>query len=132
MGMKDKIFDVVVPTQEEIEVRDGKRRVVERHIFPGYVLVKMELSDDAWHLVKDTPKVTGFLGSKIVNRRGEGVVKDILLGVGGALMAGCLFQLIGARGVTGLNFWSLFVATSGAVFLVVAYHTIRRLGWSTR
>src|SRR5689334_1055489 len=48
MGMKDKIFDVVVPTQEEIEVRDGKRRVVERHIFPGYVLVNMILTEESW------------------------------------------------------------------------------------
>jgi transcriptional antiterminator NusG len=62
MGMKDKVFDVVVPTQEEIEVRDGKRRTVERHIFPGYVLVNMILSEESWFVVRNTPGVTGFVG----------------------------------------------------------------------
>lgn len=62
MGMKDRIFDVVIPTQEEIEVRDGKRRTVERHIFPGYVLVNMALSEESWYVVRNTPGVTGFVG----------------------------------------------------------------------
>jgi len=62
MGMKDRIFDVVIPTQEEIEVRDGKRRTVERHIFPGYVLVNMTLSEESWYVVRNTPGVTGFVG----------------------------------------------------------------------
>ncbi len=62
MGMKDKIFDVVIPTQEEIEVKDGKRRTVERHIFPGYVLVNMTLSEESWYVVRNTPGVTGFVG----------------------------------------------------------------------
>jgi transcription termination/antitermination protein NusG len=62
MGMKDKIFDVVIPTQEEIEVREGKRRTVERHIFPGYVLVNMSLSEESWYVVRNTPGVTGFVG----------------------------------------------------------------------
>src|SRR5271157_1700441 len=62
MGMKDKVFDVVVPTQEEIEVRDGKRRTVERHIFPGYVLVNMVLTEESWFVVRNTPGVTGFVG----------------------------------------------------------------------
>ena len=62
MGMKDMIFDVVVPTQEEIEVRDGKRRTVERHIFPGYVLVNMLLTEESWYVVRNTPGVTGFVG----------------------------------------------------------------------
>ncbi len=62
MGMKDRIFDVVIPTQEEIEVRDGKRRTVERHIFPGYVLVNMILSEESWYVVRNTPGVTGFVG----------------------------------------------------------------------
>jgi transcription termination/antitermination protein NusG len=62
MGMKDKVFDVVVPTQEEVEVRDGKRRTVERHIFPGYVLVSMLLSEESWFVVRNTPGVTGFVG----------------------------------------------------------------------
>lgn len=62
MGMKDKIFDVVIPTQEEIEVKDGKRRVVERHVFPGYVLVNMILTEESWYVVRNTPGVTGFVG----------------------------------------------------------------------
>ncbi len=62
MGMKDQIFDVVIPTQEEIEVRDGKRRSVERHVFPGYVLVYMILSEESWYVVRNTPGVTGFVG----------------------------------------------------------------------
>jgi transcriptional antiterminator NusG len=62
MGMKDKIFDVVIPTQEEIEVKEGKRRTVERHIFPGYVLVQMALSEESWYVVRNTPGVTGFVG----------------------------------------------------------------------
>jgi len=62
MGMKNMIFDVVVPTQEEIEVKDGKRRIVERHIFPGYVLVNMILTEESWYVVRNTPGVTGFVG----------------------------------------------------------------------
>jgi len=62
MGMKDKIFDVVVPTEEEIEVKEGKRRVVERRIFPGYILVNMILTEDSWYVVRNTPGVTGFVG----------------------------------------------------------------------
>ncbi|HQN05714.1 MAG TPA: transcription termination/antitermination protein NusG [Anaerolineaceae bacterium] len=62
MGMRNQIFDVVIPTQEEIEVRDGKRRVVERHVFPGYVLVNMIYSNESWFVVRNTPGVTGFVG----------------------------------------------------------------------
>ena len=62
MGMKDRIFDVVIPTQEEIEVRDGKRRSIERHVFPGYVLVNMLMSEESWYVVRNTPGVTGFVG----------------------------------------------------------------------
>ncbi len=62
MGMKNKIFEVIIPTQEEIEVRDGKRRTVERHVFPGYVLVNMILEEDSWFVVRNTPGVTGFVG----------------------------------------------------------------------
>ncbi len=62
MGMKDKIFDVVVPTEEEIEVRDGKRRKMEKRVFPGYILVNMILTDDSWFVVRNTPGVTGFVG----------------------------------------------------------------------
>ena len=62
MGMKDKIFDVVVPTEEEIEVKEGKRRKVERRVFPGYILVAMILSEESWYVVRNTPGVTGFVG----------------------------------------------------------------------
>jgi transcriptional antiterminator NusG len=62
MGMKDKIFDVVVPTEEEIEVKDGKRRTIERRVFPGYILVQMILTEDSWYVVRNTPGVTGFVG----------------------------------------------------------------------
>lgn len=62
MGMKDHIFDVVVPTEEEIEVKEGKRRKFERRVFPGYVLVQMILTDESWHVVRNTPGVTGFVG----------------------------------------------------------------------
>jgi transcriptional antiterminator NusG len=62
MGMKSKIFDVVVPTEEEIEVKDGKRRTVERRVFPGYILVQMIMNEDSWYVVRNTPGVTGFVG----------------------------------------------------------------------
>lgn len=62
MGMKDKIYDVVIPTQEEIEVKDGKRRTIERHVFPGYVLVNMIMTEESWYVVRNTPGVTGFVG----------------------------------------------------------------------
>ena len=62
MGMKDKIFDVVVPTEEEIEVKEGKRRTIERRVFPGYILVNMILTEESWYVVRNTPGVTGFVG----------------------------------------------------------------------
>jgi transcriptional antiterminator NusG len=62
MGMKDKIFDVVVPTEEEIEVKEGKRRTVERRVFPGYILVNMVMSEESWYVVRNTPGVTSFVG----------------------------------------------------------------------
>jgi transcriptional antiterminator NusG len=62
MGMKDKIFDVVVPTEEEIEVKEGKRRTVERRVFPGYILVNMLLGEESWYVVRNTPGVTSFVG----------------------------------------------------------------------
>src|ERR1022692_2119868 len=70
--------------------------------------------------------IAGFLGSKIVNRRGEGIVLDILLGVVGALAGGWLFHLFGAPGVSGLNLYSLFVAVIGSVVLLFLYHFVRR------
>lgn len=62
MGMQDMIFDVVVPTEEEIEIKDGKRRTVKKNVFPGYILVQMILTEDSWYVVRNTPGVTGFVG----------------------------------------------------------------------
>jgi transcriptional antiterminator NusG len=63
LDMPDKIFEVVVPTEEEIELKDGQRRTVERRIFPGYILVDMIMDEDSWYVVRNTPGVTGFVGS---------------------------------------------------------------------
>jgi len=63
MGMGDVIEEILIPTEEVVEVRDGKKTRSTRKFFPGYVLVRMEMSDDAWHVVKSTPKVTGFVGT---------------------------------------------------------------------
>ena len=63
-GMDERFEEVLVPTEEVVEMRRGQKINAERKFFPGYVLIKMDLSDESWHLVKDTPKVTGFLGSK--------------------------------------------------------------------
>jgi transcriptional antiterminator NusG len=62
MRMQSQIFQVVVPTEDEMEVRDGKRRIIERRVFPGYILVQMVLTDDSWFVVRNTPGVTGFVG----------------------------------------------------------------------
>ena len=64
-GLADHIDEVLVPAEEVVEVRRGQKINAEHKLFPGYVLVKMELTDDAWHLIKNTPKVTGFLGTKL-------------------------------------------------------------------
>lgn len=63
LDMQGKIFEVVVPTEEEIELKDGQRRKVERRIFPGYILVDMIMDEDSWYVVRNTPGVTGFVGS---------------------------------------------------------------------
>jgi transcription termination/antitermination protein NusG len=63
-GMEDLISEVLVPTEQVEEMIKGQRRISHRKFYPGYVLVRMELNDDSWHLVKDTPKVTGFLGGR--------------------------------------------------------------------
>jgi transcriptional antiterminator NusG len=63
-GMTDRIEQVMVPTEEVVEARRGAKVTVERKFFPGYVLVKMAMTDETWHLVKNTPKVTGFLGGR--------------------------------------------------------------------
>lgn len=62
MGVRDKIFQVVIPTEEEIEIKDGQRRTVQRKVFPGYVLVEMVMADEPWYVVRNTPGVTGFVG----------------------------------------------------------------------
>jgi transcriptional antiterminator NusG len=63
MNMEDKIFKVEVPMEEELEVKDGKKRLVKKKTFPGYVLVQMIMTDDSWYVVRNTPGVTGFVGS---------------------------------------------------------------------
>jgi transcriptional antiterminator NusG len=63
MHMHDTIFDIIVPKENQIEIKNGKRRVVERRIFPGYVLVQMNVTEDSWYVVRNTPNVTGFVGS---------------------------------------------------------------------
>ena len=70
--------------------------------------------------------LAGFIGSKIVNKQGEGLILDILLGVVGAVVGGWLFNRFGATGVTGLNLYSLLVAVTGSVILLVVYHAISR------
>jgi uncharacterized membrane protein YeaQ/YmgE (transglycosylase-associated protein family) len=70
--------------------------------------------------------IAGFIGSKIVNKRGEGVLLDIILGIVGAIVGGWLFRFFGARGVTGLNIYSLFVAVIGSVVFLLVYHAIVR------
>ncbi len=63
MGMQDRIFRVVVPTEDQMEIREGKKRITTRKIFPGYVLVEMVMADDSWYVVRNTPGVTGFVGA---------------------------------------------------------------------
>jgi len=62
MDMQNQIFQVVVPTEEEVELRDGQRRTISRRVFPGYILVQMIMTDDSWYVVRNTPGVTGFVG----------------------------------------------------------------------
>lgn len=63
MDMQDKIFDVIVPTESKIKIRNGKRQLIREKIFPGYVLVSMIVTDDSWYVVRNTPNVTGFIGT---------------------------------------------------------------------
>lgn len=63
MGMEDKIFNILIPTETKIRIRGGKRKTVREKIFPGYVLVEMVVTDDSWYVVRNTPNVTGFVGS---------------------------------------------------------------------
>ena len=85
-GMDDLIEQVLVPTEEVVEVRRGQKVSSERKFFPGYVLAKMELTDESWHLVTDTPKVTGFLGGKgkpvpISEREAQQILHQVQEGV---------------------------------------------------
>ena len=85
-GFGERFGDVIVPSEEVVEMRGGKKRRSERKFFPGYVLVKMDMTDDTWHLVKNTPKVTGFLGSRgrptpISNTEAERIIYQIQEGV---------------------------------------------------
>jgi len=63
MGMEDKIFTVLVPMEEQVKIKDGKRKITKKKIFPGYVIVEMIVTDDSWYVVRNTPGVTGFVGS---------------------------------------------------------------------
>lgn len=63
LGLEDKIFNVIAPTEKHIKIKGGKRRTVEERIYPGYVLVEMIVTDDSWYAVRNTPRVTGFVGS---------------------------------------------------------------------
>ena len=65
MGMEDKIFSVIVPKEKKIKIKHGKRQTVEDKIYPGYVLVEMTVTDDSWYVVRNTPRVTGFVGSGV-------------------------------------------------------------------
>ena len=65
LGMEDKIFNVIVPVEKKIKIKDGKRVTVEEKIFPGYVLVDMIVTDDSWYVVRNTPRVTGFVGAGV-------------------------------------------------------------------
>ena len=62
MDAEDKIFQVIIPTEDEIEIRGGQRRTVTKKVFPGYVLVEMKMNDESWHVVRNTPGITGFVG----------------------------------------------------------------------
>lgn len=63
MNMEDKIFRILVPMEDEVEIKDGRRKVSKKKVFPGYVLVEMIMDDDSWYMVRNTPGVTGFVGS---------------------------------------------------------------------
>ena len=90
LGMKDKIFNVLVPTEKKIKIKNGKRKIVEEKIFPGYVLVEMVVTDNSWYVVRNTPNVTGFIGTRttptplsqkemdsIMSRAGEKEVTEV-------------------------------------------------------
>ncbi len=85
-GLSDSIGEIMVPTEEVVEMRRGQKVNAERKFYPGYVLAKLDMSDEVWHLVKDTPKVTGFLGagnkpSPISEKEAEAIVQQVQEGV---------------------------------------------------
>lgn len=85
-GLEERVEQIMVPMEEIVEVKRGQKVAAERKFFPGYVLAKLDMSDEVWHLVKDTPKVTGFLGagnkpSPISEREAERLMKQIQEGV---------------------------------------------------
>ena len=87
MGMQDSFGEILVPTEEVVEMREGQKRKSERKFFPGYVLVQMEMNDDTWHLVKDVPKVLGFIGgtgdrpSPITDKEADAILQRVQEGV---------------------------------------------------
>lgn len=85
-GLSERVEDIMVPTEEVIEVKRGQKVNAERKFFPGYVLAKLDMSDDVWHMIKDTPKVTGFLGagnrpSPISEKEAGALMKQIQEGI---------------------------------------------------
>ncbi len=83
MDMSNRIFQVIIPTEDEIEIKDGQRKTVSRKLFPGYVFVQMVMTDDSWYVVRNTPAVTGFAGSNEADRSrpqalGDAEVEKIL------------------------------------------------------
>ena len=78
LDMEDKIFNVLIPTEKKIKIKNGKRKVSEEKIFPGYILVEMEVTDESWYIVRNTPNVTGFIGTgTIPTPIGEEEVKSL-------------------------------------------------------
>src|ERR1700735_3438032 len=80
LGMQNKIFDVVVPTEKKIKVKGGKRVEEEEKVYPGYILVNMIVTDDSWYVVRNTPRVTGFVGSGVYPVPINQSEMDVLLG----------------------------------------------------
>jgi len=84
LDIQDKIFNVLVPKEKKIKIKNGKRRVIEEKIYPGYVLVEMIVTDDSWYVVRNTPRVTGFIGSGTMPIPvSEGEMKELQKRMGG-------------------------------------------------